>query len=428
MVKHKITSILRHASSPPVESEHELSDKFNLSSREAETVAEILAEPVTDILNDLPTIEDVFGFKVLVRTLTNIASSDCTQTPLTICVDGEWGSGKTSFLKMIESQAKMLGFRCIWLNAWKLENIEQFFLTVADALLREFSLYDNALFEDEGERIFDEFSELRRYVWAWTESPLRVSFSEVFERLQKNDGRSSLSKNRLIVFVDDIDRAFPEQVVMILKNLKLILESSGCIFILAMDLDVVSRSLENVYINRSQSNDFLISNLHNEGTVFLGNAVAAREKTEIAKEFGYNYLEKLIQIHVKLPMLTRSIVNNYLKELGIIDEVIEIVENAPDEVLNPRRLKRYINWLSISLQLINSSPLPSSISSVDALRFMALQHDYPGLYDDLLNNRPINHTNNAFHQYISKMPYVKLIEFNKLLHEIPVLSAARLRA
>jgi hypothetical protein len=89
------------------------------------------------IVSDVPTTDDNMGFDPTIRTLANIVLSSSTDTPLAIAVNGQWGTGKTSILKMVESQARMLGFNCIWLNAWSLEQSEQLIAQVTQGLQEE---------------------------------------------------------------------------------------------------------------------------------------------------------------------------------------------------------------------------------------------------------------------------------------------------
>lgn len=455
MVKRKIDSILNQPKPIPENSRTgDLSQKYDLSEQSARKIAQMLNEPKTDILNDLPTYEDAFGFKILVRTISNIAIAQSTRTPLTICVDGEWGSGKTSFLKMVEAQAKILGLNCIWLNAWKLDNAEQFFLAIADAMLREFNLYTEEITSNNQRisrsREVTSKTESRRHVWKWTETPFQIRFSDVIKRLQDNEkerqevtkATSTPHSKRLIVFIDDIDRAFPDQIAMVLKNLKLLLESAGCIFIMAMDVNIVAKSLESIYVTKSQTPEVMVTNIgesRDNTSITINNSAQQfqQQGLRMAREFGYSYLDKLIQLHVKIPQLTRDVIYNYLEDLGVLESIIEIVSHAPDEeILNPRSLKRYINWLSMSLQLINASSLPTKISNLDALRFIVLRHDYPSIYSSLvLASRPNfwevleeQEVEKSLLRYIRNLPLDDLFEFDTYLSKAPVLASARINA
>lgn len=56
---------------------------------------------------DSPTTKDLLGFMQFVRPLKErITNIDLKETPLTIGIYGAWGSGKTSFLNMLEKELK----------------------------------------------------------------------------------------------------------------------------------------------------------------------------------------------------------------------------------------------------------------------------------------------------------------------------------
>lgn len=422
MAKQNLTSILAQPEKVlKPKSPYELSKQYDLSPEISEEIARILNTPRTDILSDLPVNEDALGFNALVRTISNVVFSESTQTPITICIDGKWGSGKTSILKMIEAQARMLEFHRIWLNAWNIDSTEDFISTVEEELRREFNLQEA------------ENQPLRHHLEAWKLSPLGFGFGNLVKYLLESKSRHA----RLIVFVDDIDRAFPDQIGRILKNLKLILESPRCVFILAMDMDIVAQSLENYY--ETQVQNLSITSLSNiKGRdIYIEPTRQAR-----AARFGYSYLEKLIQIRVEVPPLTRQAVDKYLQEIGIAPEVLEIVRWAPDEeILNPRRLKRYINWLSISLYLIISVPKPPNLSNLTALRALALRYDYPEIYEHILRGGDVSpeliqrslqrkspeEDATDFGKYLKKLPPAELKKFDEFLHKTPVLDTRRKR-
>ena len=74
----------------------------------------------TRVLSDQPTIDDAFGYQKAAAILADIIVSDKTETPFTIGVFGEWGTGKTSLLKMIEAKVKQLdNYHTIWFDPWR---------------------------------------------------------------------------------------------------------------------------------------------------------------------------------------------------------------------------------------------------------------------------------------------------------------------
>jgi hypothetical protein len=421
MAEHELTSILiQPKQTSELESTTVLSDKLGLPSDIAREIAQISGKPGIDILSDQPASEDAFGLDALVRTLSKVVLSESTQTPITIGIDGKWGTGKTSILKMIEAQARMLDFPCIWLNAWSLESTENLIAAVASEVQRESkSLRDPDKPRKEFSESFTKWllqalatiggtmapvagsllSELvepmsgivkasRQREREITEISSVVTTRLSFERLVHLLLRESSHKpSRLVVFIDDIDRALPDQIATILKNLKLVLEIPQCVFVLAMDMDIVAHSIENYYRRRNQSLSLVSINELRADSVEISQV--GQDAIELG--FGHNYLEKLVQIRIDVPPLTRDSTYEYLREIGVAPEILEIIHWAPDEeVLNPRRLKRYINWLSISLQLVLSVPMLSKVGSTTALRAMALKRDYPELYRHLLERRSTN--------------------------------------
>ena len=74
-----------------------------------------------------------------------------------------------------------------------------------------------------------------------------------------------------------------------------------------------------------------------------------------------------------------------MRSFGFAEDVVEIIAWAPGaEILNPRRLKRYLNSLSIRLQLVLDSALPQEFDGIYALRALALRRDYGAIYERLM--------------------------------------------
>lgn len=401
--------------------------RYSLSADERKEIIEILDSPKVDILNDLPTSQDTLGFTALVRTISNIVLSKSTQTPLTIGINGQWGSGKTSLLKMIEAQVKLLDFPCIWLNAWILESSEAFFDYVYQKIYRQFNLDSDDT----------ENAELRRDLQKWRDFPLGIEFGRIVKNLlEKQDKNTSA---RLVIFIDDIDRAFPEQIAMILKNLKIILESYHCVFILAMDIDIVAQSLTKFYQSHQFSRIGNIMNIEIDQLTTenftMSDEININENRQVdtVNKFGHGYLEKLIQIRFQVPTLTKEIVEKYLQQIGIVDEILKIILLAApeEEILNPRRLKRYINWLSISLQLMTSIPIPVGIKNITALQLMVLRRDHPSIYRELIKGeiKEIRVSEEAFKDYLWKnfcaVNNQLLREFDNFLQQTPLLEVQR---
>jgi len=109
-----------------------------------------------------------------------------------------------------------------------------------------------------------------------------------------------VSEKRIVVFVDDIDRASESKILQVLEAIKLFLQSKEFVFVLAMDTKVVRRAVGSHYKFAIDEN--------------------GREE-----DWGRAYLEKIIQIPFHLPHLTekqredlcKSILESYESDEGI---------------------------------------------------------------------------------------------------------------
>ncbi|MCI0518808.1 MAG: SUMF1/EgtB/PvdO family nonheme iron enzyme, partial [Chloroflexi bacterium] len=72
----------------------------------------------TYTLSDQPTDQDALDFGPYVRALVKIIQSSETATPLTIGVFGDWGSGKTSLMRMVRKELAA-EYHTVWFDAWK---------------------------------------------------------------------------------------------------------------------------------------------------------------------------------------------------------------------------------------------------------------------------------------------------------------------
>ncbi|NEQ40693.1 MAG: hypothetical protein F6K40_32500 [Okeania sp. SIO3I5] len=123
-------------------------------------------------LDDKPTTKDELGFTPYVIAIAEFLTNKDTKPPLTISIEGEWGSGKSSFMKQLEtevkSQSKKLDkedlekikeedkfFRffkskywklifkqetqTVWFNPWRHEKSESLWATFALSFLEQLS-------------------------------------------------------------------------------------------------------------------------------------------------------------------------------------------------------------------------------------------------------------------------------------------------
>ncbi|MBR5372769.1 MAG: hypothetical protein IK130_11215 [Oscillospiraceae bacterium] len=131
-------------------------------------------------------------------------------------------------------------------------------------------------------------------------------------------------KDRIYFFIDDLDRLKPQIAVELLECMKNFLDCEGCVFVLAIDQDVIERGLRSKY-----GEDF------------------DRDYAKRASQF----FDKIIQVPFNLPTYSYKLegyVEKLLKNSVIADEpaaFVKIIKMFGET--NPRTIKRSFNLLEL---------------------------------------------------------------------------------
>ena len=159
---------------------------------------------------------------------------------------------------------------------------------------------------------------------------------------------------RLVIFIDDVDRCSPEQVLQLLDAIKVFLDVPRTIFILGLDQAVIDQALAVKYPT---------------------DPVAQRE-----------YMSKLVQLPFHLPPLTQDDLVAYLRGLDV---------DFPDERCrdvflsclprNPREIKRVINSYSLSWYLAMAAR--AELAPVRLAKVIVIQQAFGRLFA-LLREQP----------------------------------------
>lgn len=270
-------------------------------------------------------------------------------TPMTISIQGSWGSGKTSIMKMVEHEIEndvipvffntwqfsqfdlgnSLAFSMIKVLLNKLQDddsfIKHFTSVCSNALttaLKSVSIYNiNVDLKKCTEKTAD-------YNYAEQIENLHKHFQEVVDRACERE-----HKDRVVIFVDDLDRLVPSKAVELLEVLKLFLDCKQCVFVLAIDYEVVIRGAIEKYGFASYNPEKIVEKERN------------REY-----EKGKSFFDKIIQVPFKVPVAIYDI-KNYLKD-GFNKINLKIDDNDLQDYIdlcassigsNPRSLKRLLN-------------------------------------------------------------------------------------
>ncbi len=185
------------------------------------------------------------------------------------------------------------------------------------------------------------------------------TFQEKFRILIENNIRiKGSTAGRLVVFVDDLDRCLPEKAIEVLEAIKLFVDAPGCIFILGLDQDVITRGVEIRYKDFDKGDGVQISNPID----------------------GARYLEKIIQLPFQIPQIEATDMDGFVK--GLVEEwprseCPEVFAKGLGE--NPRQVKRTVNTFLMLWGLAGKRELGGMVQPIRLAKVVAIQTVAPRL-------------------------------------------------
>jgi hypothetical protein len=168
---------------------------------------------------------------------------------------GSWGSGKTSIALWVKKLAEVDEHLPIWFNPWAVRTLGELWTAFAAAIFQ--ALDENGINLDGAKR-------LRAAVAAnnWKELPKKLAeadsrakavvsagsqLMDYFLRIEPTDLeliRKKLGERRVMVIVDDLDRADPQLLPQLLLSLRELVDLAGFSFLLPFDKAKVVAALE----------------------------------------------------------------------------------------------------------------------------------------------------------------------------------------
>lgn len=330
---------------------------------------------------DNETSEDLLGFKIHADLLIDVVNDDAI-LPVTIGVFGDWGSGKSSILKIIYESLNGVDGELkdntlvLYFNGWIFEGYDDAKAALLESIIKSFAEHKTL-----GHKVVDYTTKLFKSVdWmrvmgfgfkkivipavaahmtgglsllpsavqgilpkqekmdeAHTEGAKKKEEGEKesFFKKEKEDNhtvvrtfRDDFKKmieksdiNKLVVIIDDLDRCTPDRIIENLEAIKLFLNVDKTAFIIGADPRIVRHAIEHRYETDK------IENANDEET----------RNDRIVSD----YLEKLIQIPYILPRLSDNEVETYMSLLFCKKELNESFQKVLSAFYTHRESNRY---------------------------------------------------------------------------------------
>lgn len=341
-------------------------------------------------LKDTPTDIDSFEINKYTKGLKEFLVN--CETPMTVAIQGDWGTGKTSIMKQVKKfllEDNKDVVEIIEFNTWQYSQFnmdEDLALSLICELIE--SLKGDKGSVDKVKNILIAMSKIPismsglsggdeivdNLVEAFSKKisslkEFKAEFQKLVDKKTDFDGLI-LRKRRVIIFIDDLDRLAPAKAVELLEVLKLFLDCEGCVFILAIDSNVIIKGIEDKY------------------------------GEDLAKDKGKAFFDKIIQVPFTVPLkqydMKKFIKSALVDDISIFDslnsEELLIIEKLILNSLgnNPRGIKRLFNHYSLLLYIQNIEDGVdvnqwSNIEKIQLLSVLCLQLGFDNIYNTFLD-------------------------------------------
>jgi len=350
-------------------------------------------------------IEDTLSRRLFAEKIADeIANAhlDPDKENIIFAISGKWGTGKTRLLELINDILLRKGFSTVWFNPWQYSqediSLKRAFLrTLKKDLNSEVNLddlyYDRTKTEIDWilligimiilpflyfiilpKIISDEiFSYLQNFLKSgFGIALLTVLFIPIFLKiisLNKSSARISTAEefedkfkqliegnNKVVIFIDDLDRCTPKTVKTILDSLRTFLYHSNCSYVITGDHTVIERYAGN---ELDVQPAFRLRDKNDpDSERIIDEEVTAKKKIEEGRRF----LKKLFDVYWRIPLPTPAKFSEFV-ENEIIKSNIVLSKQDKDEIKNifiddrffgrnPRHVIRFLAALRFALESV----------------------------------------------------------------------------
>lgn len=335
---------------------------------------------------------DGLGFNAYARVLAQAAMD--TPGPFTVGVFGEWGTGKTSLMHLVQSKLQgESNVVTVWFNAWRYEKEEHPVVPLVGTIIQELERYE-PLSQKFGMSIQRLTRALRAVAYGFSaKSRVKIpGFAEVeasFVAKDMIDRRERLTPDplldrslyygafasldalhleddlRVVILIDDLDRCFPDQAIRLLESIKLVLAQPGFIFVLGVARQVIEGYLQHRYSSEFGIKDFK----------------------------GQLYLDKIVQLPFHIPPASGRM-NDFCARIledqpaQVSDQLSGILSTVAEALGgNPRAVIRFTNNILVDLA-INSELADAGLMERIPIDYFAisrcLEHRWPEVFSPLI--------------------------------------------
>lgn len=265
------------------------------------------------------------------------------QPPYAVSIDGLWGTGKTTIMKVLENKLKEEGYPVFWFNPWQYRQTQNVVLAFLQCLAAD------------NEKLLAEMKEsgvkiLRVLLESGINAGLKLITKGIFSLKDIKESFKSVEKYQntvktiekefreligciskthdnkpVIIFFDDLDRCLPEDAIQVLEALKNLFVTRDCksIFICGIDTHIAKQ--------------FIREHYHG-----------------IEETFSINYFRKIFNLTISIPYSSSigELLKKHISKIYEWDDADGSKAEALAEMIDARGLQTQIHSVRHYLNII----------------------------------------------------------------------------
>lgn len=315
---------------------------------------------------------DELGYREFSQYLADTITTRVPTDEFVVGVYGKWGSGKSTILNFLELYLKdqddppvVVRFNPWWFSG-ETDLIDKFFTQLEAGL-------------EDGHGFSEVRNQLSKFALGLSNIPLgnvagvpsdtvlklighalEVESENLDELKEKIASNLEDADQRIVILIDDIDRLTKDEINQMFRLVKSVADFPNVVYVLAFDPEVVTNALQE----------------------------------EQAIENGEEYLEKIIQLPLHIPVPAKDALDQFFT--GRLDEIIEGTDPVLDEDawshVYRKGIRPTIETPRDAVRLTNAvdtmyTKLENEVNFVDLVALETLRVFYRPTYDKIRNNR-----------------------------------------
>lgn len=279
----------------------------------------------------------------------------------------------------------------IWFEPWNYTNKELLLKSFFNMLIKHLSNYNENECIEKLSKLFIEYTKIITNIDISTFFKIQTN-KDLLDI--KNKIKNCLAKNnkQIIIVIDDLDRLFPEELLLIFQVIKMLVDFPNIIYILSYDKEIVTNILKEKFPTNTD-----------------------------------NYLKKIIQIEKNLPIIDDTILRKYFIhgieeiigknfEYSQKEDILEIYDFAYKNIYikNIRDIKIFLNHF----MFVYSSLKDENLYLLDIISISMIETFENDLYEYIINNKELfcsyigtyNDNFNQKSEQIAKFKNIKILQ------------------